>query len=78
MPHRMRHGFLSPSTSGWLFWTSGGSRPITNPGSSHRALESLVYAIDELANDDWFVRNIFIEGCNPVLILLERKENNTV
>ncbi len=70
----MRHAFLSPSHNGWSFWTSDGSRIITNEGSSHRTLESLVWAIDQLAKENWFVRNIFVETGNPVLVLLERKE----
>ncbi|MEI6520695.1 MAG: hypothetical protein WCO98_11760 [bacterium] len=72
--HVMKHGFLSPNMASWVFWTSTGSRTITNQGASHRVLESLVYAIDELAKENWFVRNVFVEGGNPVLVLLERRE----
>ncbi len=75
--HIMKHGFLAPNMSSWVFWTSTGSRTITNQGVSHRALESLVYAIDELAKDNWFVRNVFVEGGNPVLVLLERREETS-
>ena len=74
MAHVMRHGFLSPQLNGWLFWTSNGSKQITNQGASHRVLESLVFAIDELAKEDWFVRNVFVEGGSPVLVLMERRE----
>jgi hypothetical protein len=37
-------------------------------------LESLVFAIDELAKENWFVRNVFVEAGTPVLVLLERRE----
>ena len=70
----MKHGFLSPNMTSWVFWTSLGSRAITNQGASHRVLESLVFAIDELAKENWFVRNVFVEGGSPVLVLLERRD----
>jgi hypothetical protein len=72
--HVMKHGFLSPNMTSWMFWTSEGSRAITNQGAYHRVLESLVFAIDELAKENWFVRNVFVEAGTPVLVLLERRE----
>lgn len=75
MNYVIRHAFLSPDHNGWHLWTSTGNRLVTNEGISHRALESLVYAIDQLAKENWFVKNVFVETGNPCLVLMERRES---
>ncbi|HEY3378595.1 MAG TPA: hypothetical protein VGL77_13980 [Armatimonadota bacterium] len=67
-----QHAFLTPGHNCWLFWTAEGSKTITNEGTSHRALESLVYAIDLLATQGWRVENIFVEQATPSLVMLNR------
>lgn len=74
MPAVRRHAFLSPGYNSWSLWTSTGSENITNPGTSHRALETLAFAIDKLANDGWQVEQVFVEQGNPTLILMVREE----
>ncbi len=69
-----RHGFLAPGHNGWAFWNHEGNVNIVHPGVTHRALESLAYAIDKLTQEGWKVRNIFVEGGNPTMVFLSREE----
>ncbi len=68
-----KHAFLSPGHNCWFFWTTNGSQTITNPGASHRALESLVYAVDKLSLEGWEVVNIWVEVGEPKLVMLAKK-----
>jgi hypothetical protein len=70
----IRHAILSPSANSWNLWTSDGHQVITNPGASHRSLESLTYAIDRLAEQGWSVAHISVEQGNPNFVLLARQE----
>lgn len=70
-----RHAFLSPGHNSWLFWTSEGSKTLTNPGASHRALEVLSYALDAANQEGWEVKGIYTDqGGAPNIVLLTRQE----
>ncbi len=56
-----KHGFLTQGHNAWFFWTSEGSQNLTNPGPSHRALESLSYVLDLLALEGWRIETMFID-----------------
>lgn len=73
----IEHGFLSPGHNCWLIWTSGGSQQLTNPGASHRALESLAFALDQATGDGWVVEKICTDAQGaPQLVLLTRPVRN--
>ena len=74
MTHITRHAFLTPGHNNWSFWTAEGNKPMVNEGATHRVLETLVYAIDQLALEGWRVQNIFVEAGAPNLVLLSREE----
>jgi hypothetical protein len=56
-----QHGFLTPGHNCWNVWTGEGTHTLTNPGMSHRALESLAFAVDTLASDGWEVKHISLD-----------------
>lgn len=70
----IRHAFLTPGYNCWNFWTSAGAQPMTNPGTSHRLLETLTYAIDTLAREGWEIAHLSVEQGQPTLVLLRREE----
>ncbi len=72
-----RHAFLSPGYNCWSLWTGEGTSSLTNPGSTHRVLESLAYAIDKMTSDGWHLQQIFVEQSNPVLVLFYREDPAT-
>jgi len=55
-------------------WTWEGTSTLTNPGTSHRVLETLAYAIDKMVADGWSVRQIFVENGTPALVFMERDD----
>ena len=69
-----RHGFLAPGHNCWSFWTWQGTTTIMNPGSSHRALETLAYAVDKMVAEGWVVKEIYVEQGTPTLVFMEREE----
>jgi len=69
-----RHAFLSPAHNSWSMWTTEGTQNLTNPGSSHRVLETLAYAIDKMVTDGWVVREIFVEQGTPTLVFFEKDD----
>ena len=69
-----RHAFLSPSHNSWSMWSSEGTQSITNPGSSHRVLETLAFAIDKMVAAGWVVCQVYVEQGTPTLVLLEKEE----
>jgi hypothetical protein len=69
-----KHGFLAPGHNAWALWSADGSATLTNPGASHRVLESLAYAIDTLTHDGWRVKTIYVEQGTPTLVFLSRDE----
>ena len=70
-----KHAFLTPAHNAWYQWTCEGQASITNPGTSHRVLESLSYAIDLMVNDGWRIEQIFVDaGGTPNLLFLSRDE----
>lgn len=71
----IRHAFLTPGHSSWSVWTAEGTKSITNEGISHRVFESLVYAIDTMANEGWRVQNIYVDQGTPTLVMLTREED---
>ena len=73
-----RHAFLSPGHNSWSAWSAEGASTITNPGTSHRALESLAFAIDQMVADGWVVRQVYVEQGTPSLVFLEREETLAV
>lgn len=73
-----RHAFLTPGHNCWLVWTADGSKSLTNEGSTHRVYETLVYAIDMMADEGWQVQNIFVEQGAPSLVLLSRAQTTDV
>lgn len=74
MNHITRHAFLTPGHNCWSLWTADGTQNITNEGATHRALESLAYAIDKMAQDGWQVKTISIDAGTPSFVLLARDE----
>lgn len=68
-----QHAFLSPAHNAWSVWTTEGTQSITNPGTSHRVLEVLAYAIDKMVAEGWTVKQIFVEQGTPTLVFLERE-----
>jgi len=56
-----KHGFLTQGHNAWFFWSCEGNQSLTNPGPSHRALESLSYVLDLLAMEGWQISKIFID-----------------
>jgi len=73
-----RHAFLSPGHSSWSVWTADGSRAFTNPGNSHRVLESLAYALDQMVTEGWQLQQIFTDQGAPTLVVLSREETTSV
>jgi len=69
----IKHAFLSPGHNCWSVWTWEGTSTITNPGISHRVLESLSYALDKMVSEGWQIQNICVEQGTPTLVIL-RKE----
>ena len=72
-----RHAFLSPGHNCWSVWTWEGTSTLTNPGASHRVLETLAFAIDKLVADGWVVRQIYVDQGTPSLVFLERDYPDT-
>jgi hypothetical protein len=68
-----QHAFLSPAFNSWAVWTKDGTETLTNPGASHRELESLAYAIDKMGEMGWDVQSISVDGGRPTLVLLVRE-----
>lgn len=68
-----RHAFLTPGHNSWTIWTWEGSQVITNPGTSHRVLESLTFAIDTMVNDGWHIEQLYAEQGTPTLVYLTRQ-----
>jgi len=68
-----QHAFLSPGHNAWSMWTNDGTQTLTNPGASHRVLEVLAYAIDQMVAEGWSVKQIFVEQGTPTLVFLERE-----
>ncbi|HOF89239.1 MAG TPA: hypothetical protein PLZ36_14220 [Armatimonadota bacterium] len=56
-----RYAFLTPGHNNWNVWFGDKAITMTNPGQTHRVLESLAYVLDELAKDGWQVRQIFMD-----------------
>lgn len=78
MPNIIRHAFLTPGHNCWSMWTAEGCTNITNTGAAtHRVLETLTFAIDQMANEGWSVENIFVDAGSPTLVLLAREESRT-
>jgi hypothetical protein len=69
-----RHAFLTPGHNCWSLWTANGSKTLTNEGSTHRVMESLVCAIDQMCNDGWRVQDIFVDAGTPTVVMLVREE----
>lgn len=69
-----RHAFLSPGHNCWSVWTWEGNTTLTNPGTSHRVLEILAYAIDTMVADGWTVKQVYVEQGNPTLVFMEKEE----
>jgi len=69
-----RHAFLSPGHNSWAMWSTEGTQTITNPGSSHRVLETLAFAIDKMVSEGWTVRQIYVEQGTPTLVFFEKDE----
>lgn len=69
-----QHAFLSPGHNAWAMWTTEGTQTLTNPGASHRVLEVLAYAIDQMVAEGWSVKQIFVEQGTPTLVFLERDQ----
>ena len=67
-----RHAFLSPGHNCWSVWTWEGTTSLTNPGASHRVLETLAFAVDKLVADGWEVKQVYVEQGTPTLVFLER------
>jgi len=67
-----RHAFLSPAHNAWSVWTTEGTQTLTNPGSSHRVLETLAFAIDTMVSEGWTVLQIFVEQGTPTLVFFEK------
>ena len=75
MPTIIRHAFLTPGHNCWLMWTAEGCVNISNTdAATHRVLETLTYAIDQMANKGWNVENVFVDQGAPNLVLLAREE----
>jgi hypothetical protein len=56
-----RYAFLTPGHNSWFVWTAEGAHSMTNPGQTHRTLESLAYVLDELAKEGWQVRQVLVD-----------------
>lgn len=69
-----RHAFLTPGHNCWNIWSCEGTTTITNPGTSHRVLESLSYAVDSMIQNGWKVENIFVEQGTPTLVFFSRRD----
>lgn len=69
-----RHAFLTPGHNCWNFWTSAGSHAMTNPGTSHRIMETLTYAIDTLTREGWEITHLSVEQGQPTVVFLRREE----
>lgn len=69
-----RHAFLTPGHNCWSMWTSEGTQTYTNPGASHRVLESLAFVVDTMVEQGWEVAQIFVDAGTPSLVLLRRQE----
>lgn len=67
-----RYAFLTPGHNNWFVWTGEGAKTMTNPGQTHRVLESLAYVLDELAKEGWQVRQIFVDQQGaPNLVVMD-------
>jgi len=73
MTRIIRHAFLTPSHNCWQLWSAAGNQSMTNEGSTHRVFETLVYAVDKLAEDGWRVANIYVDAGAPTLVMLTRE-----
>lgn len=68
----VKHAFLSPSHNAWSMWTWEGTQSITNPGTSHRTLESLSFALDKMVSEGWQIQTIHVEQGTPTLVVLRK------
>jgi hypothetical protein len=56
-----KYVFLTPGHNVWNVWMGDSFATMTNPGQTHRTLESLAFVLDELAKDGWQVRQVFVD-----------------
>jgi len=78
MPHVMKHGFPCPPHQ-WI-GNSGhpmGCRPIyPMKGFLIACWKAWCFLLTCWQKEEWFVRNIFVDSGNPVLVLMERREEH--
>lgn len=71
-----KYAFLTPSHNAWNVWMGDAFSTMTNPGQTHRTLESLAFVLDELAKDGWQVRQVFVDQQGaPNLVICDTIRN---
>ena len=72
----IKHAFLTPTHNAWSMWTADGATTLTNPGTTHRTLESLSFVLDQMAMAGWKMTYMFVGPAAdaPTLISFTREE----
>jgi len=74
-PTVTRHAFLTQAHNAWSMWNRDGATTLTNPGTTHRTLESLSYVLDQMVSAGWKITNMFVDaGGTPTMIAFTREE----